>query len=255
MNPILEIQHLSKSFGQIEAVRGVSFSVRPNEIRAIIGPNGAGKTTLFNLISGATRADEGSVVFDGRDISRLSAHQRVRAGLSRTFQVPNVFPELSVRENFRLGVEASFRMNAFPFVSRARRAQVQERTEELLTRLGLEGERARLVGELAHGDQRIVEIGLALSLGARVLMLDEPTAGMGDEETQATVLLIRELWEKEGVTIIFIEHDMQVVFGVAHRITVLNFGEVLTEGTPEEIAANETVQTAYLGTDGGEAHP
>jgi branched-chain amino acid transport system ATP-binding protein len=254
VNHILEIHNLSKSFGRIMAVQDVSFSVAPNEIRAIIGPNGAGKTTLFNLISGATRSDGGSVVFDGRDVSRLSAHQRVRKGLSRTFQVPNFFPELSVWENFRLGVEAAFRMNASPFVSRTRRVQVQQRTEELLNRLGLEGESERMAGELAHGDQRIVEIGLALSLGARVLMLDEPTAGMGDEETQATVLLIRELWKKEGVTIIFIEHDMEVVFGVAHRITVLNFGKVLTEGTPEEIAANETVQTAYLGTDGAEVH-
>jgi branched-chain amino acid transport system ATP-binding protein len=131
---------------------------------------------------------------------------------------------------------------------------VEHRTEELLTRLGLDGKAERLVGELAHGDQRIVEIGLALSLGARLLMLDEPTAGMGDEETEATVQLIRDLWEKEGVTILFIEHDMQVVFGVAHRITVLNFGSVLTEGTPDEIANNEKVQTAYLGAADAEAH-
>jgi branched-chain amino acid transport system ATP-binding protein len=255
VNDILEIQNLSKSFGHLQAVRSVSMSIAPNEIRAIIGPNGAGKTTLFNLISGAIHADTGSVVFQGRDISHLSAHRRVRRGLSRTFQVPNVFPELSVRENFQLGVEASYRMNAFPFVSRARRAQVRHRTEELLTRLGLGGKAGRLVGELAHGDQRIVEIGLALSLGARLLMLDEPTAGMGDEETEATVQLIRDLWEKEGVTILFIEHDMQVVFGVAHRITVLNFGGVLTEGTPGEIANNEKVQTAYLGAADAEAHP
>jgi branched-chain amino acid transport system ATP-binding protein len=254
VNDILEIQNLSKSFGHLLAVRSVSLSIAANEIRAIIGPNGAGKTTLFNLISGAIRADTGSVVFQGRDISHLSAHKRVRRGLSRTFQVPNVFPELSVRENFRLGVEASYRMNALPFVSRARHAQVGHRTEELLTRLGLDGKAERLVGELAHGDQRIVEIGLALSLGARLLMLDEPTAGMGDEETEATVQLIRDLWEKEGVTILFIEHDMQVVFGVAHRITVLNFGSVLTEGTPDEIANNEKVQTAYLGAADAEAH-
>lgn len=249
MSELLRVQNLSKAFGHLQAVHHVSFAVRQGELRAIIGPNGAGKTTLFNLISGVLRPDDGQVFFQERDITHIPAHQRVRAGLSRTFQVPHIFPELTVWENFRLGVESAYHLNLFPFLDSGRRTQVEHRVAQLLRELHIEEKADRLVGELAHGDQRLVEMGLALSLGARLLLLDEPTAGMSDEETEATDRLIRELWEKENVTIVFIEHDMQVVFGVAHRITVLHFGQVLAEGTPEEIAHNEAVQAAYLGTE------
>ncbi|MBE3597486.1 MAG: ABC transporter ATP-binding protein [Limnochordaceae bacterium] len=249
MDALLAVEGLSKAFGRLQAVHDVSFAVAPREIRAVIGPNGAGKTTLFHLISGALRPDKGTVRFAGQDVTALPGHARVRLGLSRTFQVPNVFAGLSVRDNLRLGVEAAEGLSRYPWIGRGRREQVDERVEQLLARLRLDKKAERPVGELAHGDQRVVEIGLALSLGARLLLLDEPTAGMSDEETAATVRLIRELWEKEGVAVLFTEHDMRVVFEVAHRITVLHLGEVLAEGGPQEIAAHPAVQAAYLGSE------
>lgn len=250
MSGVLEVDQLYKSFGRLAAVHGVSLAVSPGEIRAIIGPNGAGKTTLFHLISGMLRPDSGQVRFDGRDVTYLPAHRRVKLGLSRTFQVPNVFLGLSVRENLRLGVEAAFGVSPRPWLSSHQRLQVEQRVDALLERLRLHDKAQQPVGELAHGDQRVVEIGLALSLGAKLLLLDEPTAGMSDEETLATVRLIRELRDKEGVTIVFTEHDMRVVFEVADQITVLHLGEVLADGEPDAIAANPGVQAAYLGTEG-----
>jgi len=230
-------------------VNGVSLAVAQGEIRAIIGPNGAGKSTFFHLVSGMLRPDSGRVLLDGNDVTHMPAHRRVRAGMSRTFQVPNVFLGLSVRDNLRIAVEAACGFSRRLWISRWQRAQIDQRVEQVLQRLHLLDKADRRVGELAHGDQRIVEIGLALSRGARLLLLDEPTAGMSDEETLRTVRLLRELRDEEGVTIVFTEHDMRVVFEAADRVTVLHLGQVLAEGEPEAIAANPEVQAAYLGTE------
>lgn len=249
MSALLQVQGLSKSFGRLAAIVDVSMSVEEGEVRAIIGPNGAGKTTFFNLITGVIRPDEGSVSFDGHVITKLPPHRRIGLGMSRTFQVPNVFGGLSVYENLRLGVEASKGMSRSPWPGRQAQERVFERVEEIIDRLDLRDKSNALVGELANGDQRIVEIGLALTLNAKLLLLDEPTAGMSDEETQATIDLIRDLWERDRMTVVFVEHDMDMVFSIAQRITVLHLGEVLSEGTPEEVAADESVQAAYLGTE------
>ncbi len=249
MSALLQVEDMHKSFGRLAAVNGVSLAVAQGEIRAIIGPNGAGKSTFFHLVSGMLRPDSGRVLLDGHDVTHMPAHRRVRAGMSRTFQVPNVFLGLSVRDNLRIAVEAACGFSRRLWISRWQRAQIDQRVEQVLQRLHLLDKADRRVGELAHGDQRIVEIGLALSRGARLLLLDEPTAGMSDEETLRTVRLLRELRDEEGVTIVFTEHDMRVVFETADRVTVLHLGQVLAEGEPEAIAANPEVQAAYLGTE------
>jgi len=249
VSALLEVQGLSKNFGRLAAVVDVSMNVEQGEIRAIIGPNGAGKTTFFNLITGVTRPDAGSVTFNGRPITKLPAHRRIGLGMSRTFQVPNVFGGLSVYENLRLGVEASLGLSRSIWPGRHSQELVAARVEETLERLDLRSKADSLVGELANGDQRLVEIGLALTLDAKLLLLDEPTAGMSDEETQTTIDLIRDLWQRESMTVVFVEHDMNMVFSIAQRITVMHLGEVLSEGDPDEIAADERVQAAYLGTE------
>ncbi|GGN04464.1 ABC transporter ATP-binding protein [Thermus composti] len=247
MRKALAAEHLTKAFGRLLAVNGVSLEVAEGSVHAVIGPNGAGKTTLFALLSGALRPDRGRVFLFGREVTHLPPEKRVRLGLSRTFQVPQVFPNLTVKENLQIALEAARGLSPYPWLRRKDRLAVEERIQALLERLGLEEKAQRTVGELAHGDQRIVEVGLALSLGARLLLLDEPTAGMSDEETWRTVELLKVLHREEGITLLFIEHDMEVVFGLAERVTVLHLGEVLAEGTPEAIAADERVQAAYLG--------
>lgn len=249
MSALLEVHNISRNFGRLAAVHNVSMSVNSGDIRAIIGPNGAGKTTFFNLISGVTRPDEGSVRLSGRPITRLPAHRRIGLGMSRTFQVPHIFSGLTVAENLRLGVEASQGVSHSPWLTRSAQRLIEARLDEVLGRLNLDDKANSLAGELAAGDQRVVEIGLALTMNAKLLLLDEPTAGMSDEETEATIHLIRELWERDKMTVIFVEHDMGMVFEIAQHITVLHLGEVLAEGTPDEIAADERVQAAYLGKE------
>jgi branched-chain amino acid transport system ATP-binding protein len=187
------------------------------------------------------------VWFAGHDITRLPVVARVARGIVRTFQITEIFPELSVFENIRLGVEAAAGVTPRPFISRSKRNALDWRVEELIEIVDLRGKEERIVGELAHGDQRIVELAIALSLQPRLLLLDEPTAGMGDAETAHMVELVRRLHADQGVSVLFIEHDMDVVFDIAQRITVLDRGRVLAEGTPEEISADPKVRTAYLG--------
>jgi branched-chain amino acid transport system ATP-binding protein len=244
---LLEIRNASKQFGDLVAVREVSLAVEPGELRAIIGPNGAGKTTLFNLISGFFAPTSGEILFAGRDISRLRPHQRVALGMARTFQITEIFPELTVAENLRIATEVAAGWRLRPWLSRTEKARIRGEIDELLERVGLAARADRLVGEISHGDQRAVEIGLALALKPRLLLLDEPTAGMGDQETYDITALMRRLHKQEAFTIVLIEHDMRVVFHLADRITVLEQGGVLAEGTPQEIAANDSVQDAYLG--------
>jgi branched-chain amino acid transport system ATP-binding protein len=221
--------------------------VKQGELRAIIGPNGAGKTTFFNLISGFFPPTSGTVTFDDHDVTGLSVTKRVELGMARTFQITEIFPELTVHENVRIGAEAASGYRLRPWISRAETAEVERKIEETLALVGLSAKADRLVGELAHGDQRAVEIAMALTLHPKLLLLDEPTAGMGDQETYETTQLIRRLHRDSNFTIVLIEHDMRVVFHLADRITVLDQGKLLAEGTPQEIGANEAVQAAYLG--------
>jgi branched-chain amino acid transport system ATP-binding protein len=217
-------------------------------MRAIIGPNGAGKTTFFNLISGMFPPTGGRILFEGNDVTKLRPAQRVALGMARTFQITEIFPELTVRENLRIPVEVAAGLRLSPFMPSGMDAGIRARIDELLAMGGLTAMADRLVGELSHGDQRSTEIMMALALKPRLLLLDEPTAGMGDQETYAITQLIRGLHKDKNLTIALIEHDMRVVFHLADRITVLDQGRPLAEGTPKEIAANKAVQAAYLGT-------
>jgi branched-chain amino acid transport system ATP-binding protein len=243
----LHVENVSKHFGSLIAVNGVSMTVESGELRAVIGPNGAGKTTFFNLISGFLRPSSGRITFDGEDITGMMPAQRVWRGVARTFQVTEVFPELPVRENLRIPVEVASGFRLRPWLSREADAKVHSRVSELLDMAGLTSKADRQVGELAHGDQRATEIMMALALNPRLLLLDEPTAGMGDQETYDITQLIRRLHKDGKLTIVLIEHDMRVVFHLADRIMVLDQGKFLAEGAPQEIAANKAVQTAYLG--------
>ncbi|MGP0094262.1 MAG: ABC transporter ATP-binding protein [Xanthobacteraceae bacterium] len=244
---VLQVDNVSKRFGSLVAVSDVSMTVQKGELRAIIGPNGAGKTTFFNLISGFFRPSAGTIRFDDRDVTNLSAQERVRLGMARTFQVTEIFPELTVLENVRISTEvaAGYRLRAW--LDRSASTELARRVEETLRLTGLQEKANRLVGELAHGDQRAAEIAMALALRPHLLLLDEPTAGMGDQETYEITQLIRRLHKDSNLTIVLIEHDMRVVFHLADRITVLDQGKPLAEGTPQEISANEAVQAAYLG--------
>jgi branched-chain amino acid transport system ATP-binding protein len=244
---LLSVENVTRRFGSLVAVDDVSMTVEPGELRAVIGPNGAGKTTFFNLISGFLRPSDGRIVFDGADITRMLPARRVWRGIARTFQITEVFPELSVRENLRIAVEVAAGYRLRPWISRAASGQIGADVAAIVELGGLGGVQDRLVGELSHGDQRACEIMMALALKPRLLLLDEPTAGMGEQETYSTTQLIRRLHREQKLTIVLIEHDMRVIFHLADRITVLAEGAVLAEGTPPEIAANAAVQTAYLG--------
>ena len=244
---LLRVQDVSRHFGSLVAVDHVSMTVEPGELRAVIGPNGAGKTTFFNMISGFFPPTQGTIVFDDRDITTWPAHKRVAAGMARTFQITEIFPELSVRENLRVAVETASGLRRRAWLAKAEAQAVDRRIEELLEmgHVGARGE--RLAGEVSHGDQRAIEILMSLALRPRLLLLDEPTAGMGDQETYDVTRLIRRLHRDSRLTIVLIEHDMRVVFHLADRIMVLAEGALLAEGTPDEIAKDERVQGAYLG--------
>jgi len=244
---LLQVKNVSKHFGSLVAVNDISMTVEPGELRAIIGPNGAGKTTFFNLITGFFTPTSGSIVFDGQDVTHLLPARRVWCGMARTFQVTEIFPELSVRENLRIPVEVASGLRLRAWLSQADDVKIRERVAELLGMGNLADKADRPVGELSHGDQRATEIMMALALKPRLLLLDEPTAGMGDQETYDITQLIRKLHKNSKLTIVLIEHDMRVVFHLADRIMVLDQGKFLAEGTPPEIAANKAVQTAYLG--------
>jgi branched-chain amino acid transport system ATP-binding protein len=246
-NNVLEISHVTKRFGNLVAVSDVSLAVARGELCAIIGPNGAGKTTFFNLISGFFPPTSGTITFDGQDITRLATHERVSRGMARTFQITEIFPELTVFENVRIATEVAGGYRLRPWISRSEATNVARHVDATLKLVSLEAKSDRLVGELAHGDQRAAEIAMALALKPHLLLLDEPTAGMGDQETFQITQLIRRLHRDSKYSIVLIEHDMRVVFHLADRICVLDQGRMLAQGTPQEIAANETVQAAYLG--------
>ncbi len=244
---VLEINNVTKRFGNLIAVRDVSLTVAKGELCAIIGPNGAGKTTFFNLISGYFPPTSGTIIFDGQDITRLATHERVTRGMARTFQITEIFPELTVFENVRIAAEVAGGYRLRPWISRAEAAKIHHHVEATLGLVSLEAKADRLVGELSHGDQRAAEIAMALALKPHLLLLDEPTAGMGDQETFQITQLVRRLHRDDQYSLVLIEHDMRVVFNLADRICVLDQGRMLAQGTPKEIAADEAVQAAYLG--------
>ena len=245
--PKLEVHNASKNFGNLRAVSDVSMRVESGELRAIIGPNGAGKTTFFNLITGFFPPSSGDILLDGRNINSVPAAGRVKMGMGRTFQITEIFPELTVRENARIAVETGLGFSLHAWLTGTDKQRVTAACDEVMTLANLTSKADRLVGELSHGDQRSTEIAMALALKPSLLLLDEPTAGMGDEETYQITGLIRRLHRDSKYTIVLIEHDMRVVFHLADHISVLAEGRLLAEGTPAEIGANEHVQNAYLG--------
>ena len=239
--PLIETRALSRAFGGLKAVDAVDFRLEAGEIRAIIGPNGAGKTTLVGLICGRIAPSSGTVLFQGRDITRLPAHARVMAGIAYTFQITSIFPRLSVYDNVALPVQRRLQAQG-----RVHQAALDAGVAEALDKVGLAGRAGVPAGDLAYGHQRLLELAMGLALKPRLLILDEPTQGLSDGEIENFVALIRDIARE--ATVLLIEHNMQVVMALAHRITVMNAGRILAEGTPEAIRADRAVQDAYLGT-------
>jgi len=244
---VLQIEHLCKSFGGVAAIDDVSLLFESGSLTAVIGPNGAGKTTFFNLISGGLRCDSGRILLNGEDIVGCSQSEIVRLGIARAFQVASVFASFTVEEALLAVTQAHHGRHAVL----SRRFPLREhrgRARDVMEMLGLTRCAGTLSANLSHGDQKLLDIALALVLDPHVLLLDEPTAGMGPEERWEMIETVQRLWEREKMTLVFIEHDMDIVFKIARSIRVLCYGRVLGEGTPEEIRANPDVITAYLGT-------
>jgi len=242
---MLHAEGVYKSFADFMAVNGAHLAVGKGELVAVIGPNGAGKTTLFNLITGQLRSDKGQIVFKEEDISNLPAYQICRRGIARSFQVANVFPRLTVFRNVQVSVLSQQRKSMRLF--RPAQKMAVEETGRILASVGLSDKAWHTAGSLSHGDQRILEIAIALGNEPELLILDEPTAGMSPEETASTMKLIRGLADSRGLTILFCEHDMDVVFNVAQSIMVMHQGVTIMQGEPDEVRNNEQVQEAYLG--------
>jgi branched-chain amino acid transport system ATP-binding protein len=247
--PLLSVEKLTRQFGALVAVSGISLNVFVEERRAIIGPNGAGKTTLFNLITGHLEASQGRIVFEGRPITGLPPHAVARRGISRSFQRTNLFPKLPVRENLRLAVAATEggSYNLLGSGTVRRNAQF-DRVGHVAEAVGLAERLATPAGSLSYGEQRQLEVGVALATQPRLLLLDEPTAGMSPEETERMTRMLEQL--PRSVTLLIIEHDMDVVSSLADRVSVLHYGEVLTEGTFDEVKADPRVYEVYLGGAG-----
>lgn len=247
-NLLLETRGITKRFGGLTALEDVTFSVKEGEIRGIIGPNGAGKTTLFNLITGELKPTSGRIFLKGEDITNLPPHLICKKGLSRTFQLTFIFPEMSVFESIWVGVNSKERYPWNPFLSIKRVNSISERIREICQMVGLWEKRNELACNLSYGDQKILEIAMALSTRPRVLLLDEPTQGVSPKETENIIEVVKKL--SENMTIILIEHSMDVVLKLCHVITVLNEGRVIAEGPPHEISKNGEVQRVYLGEEG-----
>lgn len=249
--PALEARSLCKNFGALQVTNNINFALPPGARHALIGPNGAGKTTLINLLTGALPATSGSVLIGGRDVSKLAEAQRVKQGIARTFQINTLFQGLTVLENLCLPVSERIGASRSLWMPMGKRADVIEEAHSLLHLLHLEEDAEKLVRELPYGRQRLVEIAIALGLQPKVLLLDEPAAGVPSSETGILLDAIADL--PDDIAVLIIEHDMDVVFRFADRITVLVSGEILTEGTPDEIAADPHVQSVYLGSEGAPA--
>ncbi len=242
---ILRVEKVRKSFDGFMAINGVSFSLQKGEICSIIGPNGAGKTTLFNLITGHLRIDEGKLIFKDQDITNRRPYQICRLGVGRSFQRTNIFPRLTVYQNIQAAVLVH-RGRSFTFF-RPVDMFFQKETEEILGRVGLKEYAGTVSGSLSYGFQKQLELGIALASEPELLLLDEPTAGMSAQETHQTMELIGKITREKGLTLLFTEHDMEVVFSISQRIMVLHQGRLIAEGTPEEVRKNPEVQKVYLG--------
>jgi branched-chain amino acid transport system ATP-binding protein len=245
---MLSVQHLEKKFGGVHATRDISIDFPDGSLTAIIGPNGAGKTTFFNLISGALRPDTGKVLFDGEDIVGKSSLEVVRLGMARAFQVAAMFPSLTVSDAIIAAVTSHHR-RSWTVLQRFPLADAKTRTEEIIELLGLQAKVTTLSRNLSHGDQKLLDMGLALAMDPKMLLLDEPTAGMGPDERWRMIGKVQHLWQVRKMTVLFIEHDMDIVFKIAQTIHVLKYGAVLAQGTADEIRRNQDVIDAYLGTD------
>jgi branched-chain amino acid transport system ATP-binding protein len=244
---LLETHNLRKAFGALVAVDDVSIQVHARTIHSIIGPNGAGKTTFFNLLSGNIEPTAGKVIYKGKDITRLPLHRSAHIGIGRSFQITNLFPNLTALENVRLACQALGKDN-FSFLRPAGHfQQYEQRAWAILQQVGLAERALMLARTLPHGDQRKLELGIILAADPELLLLDEPTAGMAAEQVPELLALIKQIQTSGDKTIVLVEHNMNVVMSISDRITVMHQGQMLAEGTPAEIAANETVQRAYLG--------
>jgi branched-chain amino acid transport system ATP-binding protein len=242
---MLHVESLQKSFGGFMAVLDANLTIEKGNIVAVIGPNGAGKTTLFNLITGQLKPNGGQVMFKGQNISGKPPHRICHMGISRSFQIVNIFHRMTVFENVQIAV-LSNRRKLLNFLTPARNLAVR-RTEEILLSVGLMDKRDRVCGSLSHGDQKVLEMAIALGTEPELLILDEPTAGMSPEETAVTITLIRKLSSELGLTILFCEHDMGLVFTIATSIMVMQQGQTIIQGDPQTVRADERVQEAYLG--------
>jgi len=244
---MLQAEAVVKSFDDFMAVNQATLAVKKGEIVAVIGPNGAGKTTLFNLITGALKRDKGRIIFKGEDISELPPYQICKKGISRSYQIVNIFPRLNVFRNVQVAVLSQQKRSSNLF--RPAQNIAVEETRRILESVGLLDKERSIAGSLSHGDQKILEIAIALGNEPELLILDEPTAGMSPEETSATMELVRRLAQMRGLTILFCEHDMDIVFSVAQSIMVMHQGRTLVQGKPEEVRNNPFVQEAYLGVE------
>ena len=243
---MLKIENLCKAFGGVVATSDVSIHFKTESLTAVIGPNGAGKTTFFNLISGALKPDSGRILLDGEDIVGMTSSAIVHKGIGRAFQVAKLFKTLTVEESLRGALMSPLGRSAqmhgrFPL------AQTRDRAFEVMEQLGLQAKAHLISGNLSHGDQKLLDMALALVLRPKVLLLDEPVAGMGPEEREQMIETVYGLWKKGGLTVVLIEHDMEIVFRVSQYIHVLSYGKLLAEGSPEEIRNNPAVIEAYLG--------
>lgn len=245
---MLSTEGLSKSFGGVVAMRDVSLEFPAGSLSAIIGPNGAGKTTFFNLISGHLRADAGRVLVDGENVVKWPSLRIVRNGMCRAFQVASLFAELTVRESLAAAV-ASYRGETWSLIRRFPSEASHERAMEIMGMVGLTKQADTISSYLPHGDQKLLDVAMALALEPKILLLDEPTAGMAPEERWQMIDKVRSLWETGSLTVVFIEHDMDIVFSIAQRIHVLKYGQVLASGNAEEIRNNQEVIDAYLGKE------
>ena len=242
---VLEVRELAKSYGGVHAVRGVTFEVAAGELVALIGPNGAGKTTTFNVLNGQIKPDGGSVTLDGRDVTGLQPRALWRMGVSRTFQIAATFPSMTVAENVEVTLMSQ--AAAFGFFRRGRE-EAKRGAEELLRLIGMEAQTARSCGELAYGDVKRLELAIALANEPRLLLMDEPCAGMAPKERGELMLLAARMARERNTAVLFTEHDMDVVFGHASRILVMNRGRLIASGSPAEVRANPEVRSVYLGS-------
>ena len=245
--PIIETKNMTKFFGAMAAVNDVSIKIQAGTLHAIIGPNGAGKTTFFNLLSGNLKPTSGKVFYKGTDLTGKPIHRMIHMGIGRSFQITNIFPNLTVHENIRLASQAMEEKNFHIHGDTTKMVRCQQRTAEVVEKVGLTSQSLVLARALSHGDQRKLELGMILAPDPELLLLDEPTAGMATDQVPELITLIQEVQQSGTKTVILVEHNMNVVMSVSDRITVMHQGRVLAEGTPSEIAQNSEVQTAYLG--------